>query len=179
MIVTICLVAESMSDGDTEALKLHVSVGDVTVEVEGTGEEVETWFEALRNDYLPPNSELPSKTSAQGGENETGSKQNVTEGKTLANFYNDAADPNKSETALLIGWYLAHENDESNFTPAEVQDAADTYQLSVGKNIPRDLKGHVSDGLLDPNAERNGNQAYKLTESGDEYVQNEILASHD
>lgn len=168
-----------MSNGDAEDLKLHVSVGDVTVEVEGSGEEVETWFEALRNDYLPPNSEMPSQSPTAGVENDAASKQNLTEGKTLANFYNEADDPNKSETALLVGWYLAHENGESNFTAAEVQEAANTYQLSIGKNIPRDLKGHVSDGFLDPNAERNGNQAYKLTESGNEYVQNEILASDD
>lgn len=168
-----------MSNDDTEDLKLHVSVGDVTVEVEGAGEEVETWFEALRNDYLPPNSEIPTQTSSDGGEEGPASKQNLTEGKTLANFYNEADDPNKSETALLIGWYLAHEKDESNFTAAEVDDAADTYQISVGKNIPRDLKRHVSNGLLDPNAVRNGNQAYKLTGEGDEYVQNEVLANDD
>lgn len=168
-----------MSNGDTEDLKLHVSVGDVTVEVEGSKEEVETWFEALRHDYLPPNSEIPSQTSDEGEDTETASKQNLTEGKTLANIYNEADDPNKSETALLIGWYLAHENAESKFTAAEVKDAAGTYQISVGENIPRDLKRHVSAGRLDPNAERDGDQAYKLTEAGDEYVQDEILASND
>ena len=98
-------------------------------------------------------------------------------GKTLANIYNEADDPNKSQTALLIGWYLAHENSESNFIAAEVKDEADTYQISVGKNIPRDLKRHVSAGRLDPNAERDGDQAYKLTEVGDEHVRNEILES--
>lgn len=48
---------------------------------------------------------------------------------------NEADDPNKSETVILIGWFPAREDSGSDFTPAEVEGEADKYQILVGKII--------------------------------------------
>jgi hypothetical protein len=172
-----------MSDGDTDSLHLHVRIGDITIEVEGPVDEAETWFEALRKDYLE---DLDGGTVQNAGSNSGSSDSSSSSGqqtddnrqeksRTLAEYYKNTDGLSKKDTALLTGWYLEKHEGQDDFTRPEVQDEAQSAKLKLGANVARDLGRQVKDGNLAEVDERDGNTAYHLTITGEDYVDEELL----
>lgn len=177
-----------MADSDedtTESLRLHVSIGNATVEVEGPAAEAETWFEALREDFLPEvdnttvettarqPSNNPDEASESGNSSENGSSR---KSRSLPEYYKKAGDIIKRDRALLVGWYLEYHEDEDDFTSKEVESRAQDAKIGLGKNVSRDLSKQVKEGRLDVVDQRKGSDAYHLTRSGEEYVQEDLLS---
>ncbi|RZH67990.1 hypothetical protein [Natrinema altunense] len=173
-----------MSEGEQsdDTLRLHVSVGDVTVEVEGTVDEAETWFEALREDYLtnidsnegqPSNSSSATNSDGSGSQVKTDGSQKKS--RTLAEFYQMVEDISKRDTALLTGWYLENQEGLSTFTKDDLRQKAKSAKLTLGKNVSRDLSNQIADGNLAEDGDQDGDQAYYVTLTGEEYIEEELL----
>ncbi|QLK26371.1 hypothetical protein HYG81_01760 [Natrinema zhouii] len=168
---------------EEEELYLHVSVGDVTVEVKGPLDEAETWFEALKEDHLTNldsravsghsngsesnNQDNPTSTRANGG-----AKQ---KNRTLTEFYQMTDGITKKDTAFLTGWYLEIQEGRDDFTRKEIEEKAKSAKLTLGANVGRDLNYKVEDGHLAEVGERDGDVTYHVTITGEEYVENELI----
>ncbi|UIP00405.1 hypothetical protein Hbl1158_03305 [Halobaculum sp. CBA1158] len=174
-------------DSDSESLRLHVSIGDVTVDVEGPVDEAETWFEGLREDYLSDVDTEAVQAAADGAgsvsqdtggksKNETGgSTASRTKTRSLTEFYKESDNPTKQERALIVGWYLEYHEDLDDFTSTEVEERAQDAKIGLGANVSRDLSNQAGNGRLEKVDEREGKDAYHLTLTGEEYVQEELL----
>ncbi|QKY18638.1 hypothetical protein [Halorubrum sp. CBA1229] len=173
-------------DEPPESLRLHVSIGNATVEVEGPAADAETWFEALREDFLPEVNTTTVETTASqpsnnpDGANESGSsssEDSVTDkARSLPEYYKIAGDIIKRDRALLVGWYLEYHEDTGDFTSKEVESRAQDAKIGLGQNVSRDLSKQVQEGRLDVVDQRDGSDAYHLTRSGEEYVQEDLLS---
>lgn len=177
-----------VGESDTEELHLRVSVGDITVEVEGPMDDAETWFESLREDYLSEVDVETLEAAADGSRsiasnptsdtaNPASSANSASSGKSrsLPEFYKTADDPTKRDSALIVGWYLEYHEDQDDFTKPEVEDRAQDAKISLGANVSRDLSDQVKDSNLEKVDERDGQDAYHLTLTGEEYVEGELL----
>jgi len=174
-------------ESESETLHLRVTVGDITVEVEGPTDDAETWFESLREDYLGEVDDETLEAAADGAgiaANGGGAQQvsgtdqsQAASGKSrsLAEYYKGATDMTKRDAALFVGWYLELHEGEDNFTKPEVEERAKDAKINLGKNVSRDLSNQVGDGHLQKVDERDGKDAYQLTLTGEDYVQDELL----
>ena len=174
-------------NSDTETLHLRVTVGDVTVEVEGPMDDAETWFESLREDYLGDVDDETLEAAANGSSeiandaptgqnsesNATGSR--IGKSRSLTEYYKQANNPTKRDAALIVGWYLEYHEEQSDFTKPEVEERAQDAKISLGANVSRDLSEQVSNSHLEKVDERDGQDAYHLTLTGEEYIEGELL----
>lgn len=169
------------SENEAEVLHLHVSIGGVTVEVEGPVDDAETWFEALREDYLgdidgavvPDQSPQPDESNRSVSQST--SSDSSEKNRTLAEFYQMTDGITKKDTALLTGWYIETHEGQDDFTKKEIDDKATSAKLTLGANLSRDLGYKVEDGHLAEVGERDDNTTYHTTISGEEYVKEELI----
>lgn len=177
-------MVEEPEDGN---LHLRVSIGDITIEAAGPVDEAESWFEALREDYL---SEVDAETleaaldgsdagtsTPETDSETTTSSASTSSGKSrsLTEYYKTADDPTKRDSALIVGWYLEYHENQDDFTRPEVEERAKDAKIGLGANVSRDLSNQVKDGHLEKVDERDGQDAYHLTLTGEEYVQGDLL----
>jgi hypothetical protein len=174
-------------DSQSESLRLHVSIGDVTINVEGPVDEAETWFEGLREDYLGDlDAEIvqaatdgagavSQATTGQLSPEPTSAASESAKTRSLTEFYREADDPTKQDSALIVGWYLEYHEGYSNFTPPEVEEKAQSAKISLGANLSRDLSSQVESGNIEKVDEREGNDAFHIALTGEEYVEEELL----
>lgn len=164
-----------------------MSIGDVTVEVEGPVDEAETWFESLREDYLDDidreaveaaangsgstteNPDAPQTDAPDAGPTTSGKSRSLTE------FYRSTDNPTKRDAALIVGWYLEYHEEQTDFTKPEIEEKAKDSKIGLGANVSRDLSKQVEEGHLEKVDERDGQDAYHLTLTGEEYVQEELI----
>lgn len=178
-----------MSDEpEEESLHLRVSIGDITIEVDGPVDEAETWFESLREDYLGDIDTETVEAAADGAgtaiettpiEQSSTSESvgsSTEKSRSLTEFYKQANDPTKRDAALLVGWYLECHERQSDFTRVEVEERATDAKISLGANVSRDLSKQVEEGNIAKVSERDGQDAYHLTLTGEDYVEAELLA---
>ena len=176
-----------VDDPDSESLRLHVSIGDVTIDVEGPVDEAETWLEGLREDYLSDvdSETIQAATDGAGSVSESPPNQprqqnstTTTSGKSrsLTEFYKGADDPTKKDAALIVGWYLEYHENKPDFTSSDIKETAQDAKISLGANVSRDLSKQVEGSHVEKVDEREGKDAYHLTITGEEYVQDDLLA---
>jgi len=176
-------------DSEPDDLHLRVSLGDVTVEVEGPVDVAETWFESLREDYLGGIDSEFVEAAANGGTtpgNGSSSTQFDTDhtpgtssakSRSLTEFYRTVDTPTKQDSALIVGWYLEYHQEQDNFTKSEIEEKAKDAKISLGANLSRDISNQVEDGHIERVSERDGQGAFHLTLSGEDYVTDELLNS--
>lgn len=168
---------------DGESLHLRVTVGEITIEVDGPVDEAETWFESLREDYLNDidpkalQQQLDKTENTDGGysEQQAGSPESETKTRTLTEFYRMADGITKKDSALLVGWYLEMKEGQEDFTKSEIEQTSQSAKVELGKNVGRDLGYKVGDGHLSQTGERDGDTSYHVTISGEEYVEGKLL----
>jgi len=178
------------TEEESEALHLRVSVGDITVEVEGPVDDAEVWFESLQEDYLDQIDDetlaaaanrsdvfTPGESQTQTSGSDTTESTSSSSGKSqsLPEYYKMVDNPTKKDSALLVGWYLEYQEEQSDFIGSEVKTRAQDAKISLGKNVPRDLSYQVEDGHMEKVDERDGQDAYHLTLTGEEYVEEELI----
>jgi len=177
-----------VENSENKDLHLRVSVGEITIEVDGPVDEAETWFESLRKDYLSDIDaaalEAASKNNTKAPPENPNSSQNPTsdstqtmagKSRTLTEYYREADNPTKRDTALIVGWYLECKEGQDDFTKPEVEQRATDAKITLGANVSRDLSKQVKDGYLAKVDERGGKDAYHLTLSGEDYIEDELL----
>lgn len=96
--------------------------------------------------------------------------------RSLQEYFVQASDATKRDAALIVGWYLEYQEDQSNFIKSEVENQARDAKVSLGANVSRDLSKQINEGHLMKVDKRDGQDAYHLTLTGEEYVERELLA---
>lgn len=96
--------------------------------------------------------------------------------RSLTEFYKQVDNPTKRDTALIVGWYLEYQEEQSDFTKPEIEARAQDAKISLGANVSRDLSKQVEESHLAKVDERDGQDAYHLTLTGEEYIKNEVLS---
>lgn len=159
---------------DTEPpLRLCVSVGETTVEVEGPVDTAREQFSALREEFLVETSrstKTNQNTQAESASSETRQKQ-----RSLGEFYQRVDNPTKQDTTLLTSWYSEQHDGLSDFTRTEIESTATDSKLTLGENVPRDIRNLVKKGYMAENDTRDGETTYIVTIDGEEYVEDELL----
>lgn len=175
-----------MNGEEIDSLHLHVSIGNVTIEVDGPVDDAETWFEALREDYLSDVDEetIQEQTTARNPDTSSteaagsaGTADTRNKSKSLTEFYRMSEGLSKKDTAFLTGWYLEYHEGQDDFTRPEIEETAQSAKLQLGKNVGRDLRRQVKDGHLEEVGEREGHAAYHVTLTGEEFVDDELFSS--
>jgi len=152
--------------------RIRVTVGEVTVEVEGAEEFVDERFADLEGEYL----DEPAPVEPTSGEGKSDSSGGFTpggsEGKplTLSEIGREINLPYKRDAALLVGWYLEHVEGMEEFTRSDIEDKAKESKVELGANVPRDISTLVERGLLVQIGERESSKTYYTTRTGEEYV---------
>jgi len=174
-------------ESENETLHLRVTVGDITVEAEGPIDDAETWFESLREDYLGDVDDETLEAVANGSGETAGdsptaqnpdpstASSGAGKSRSLTEYYKQADGPTKQDSALIVGWYLEYHEDQSDFTRPEIEERAQDAKISLGANVSRDLSNQVGNSHLEKVDERDGQDAYHLTLTGEDYVEGELL----
>lgn len=156
--------------------RIRVTVGEVTVEVEGAEEFVEERFAELEEEYLAE--PTPAEATPSEGESDSpgGFVPGGSEGKplTLSEIGRDINLPYKRDAALLVGWYLEHVEGMEEFTRSDIEEKAKESKVELGANVPRDISTLVERGLLVQIGERESSKTYYTTRTGEGYVLEEL-----
>ena len=157
------------------ALRLHVSVGETTVEVEGPANTTREQFSALREEFLIETGR--STETEQNSQTESATTETAQKQRSLGEFYQRVDNPTKQDTTILTGWYSEQYEGLSEFTQAEIENTATGSKLTLGADVPRDIRRLVKKGYMAENDTRDGEATYIVTIDGEEYVENELLNS--
>ncbi len=150
-----------------ENVTLKVSIGSFSVEVTGPAEFAEKKLEELISRYLTGARSLPS-----AGESPKPIPFLDTRGKKLspAEFLRRVAHGNQRDLALALAYYLEKFEGVPSFTTTELGELGRRTKYPFG-NVSDVVSKLVSRGLMMSAGEKEGQRAYALTASGEEYVE--------
>lgn len=144
---------------------IKLSMGSFAVEVTGPAEYAEKKVEELVGRYFGAGktniAETTSVTNALGA----GGKQ-----VSAAEFLRKVGHKNQTDRGLVLGYYLEHMKSQSNFTTSELGGLGIEVKQPF-TNISDIVSRLVSRGLMMSSGEKEGQRAYALTASGEEYVE--------
>lgn len=152
---------------------LKLSVGSFSVEVSGPAKYAEKKLEDLISKYLSGSIKSPSTDSATtsssshqqvGGKKKKGSAPEILRKVS-----------NQTDRALLLGYYLERMENQSSFTTGELASTGRTAKYSF-TNISDSVARLVSRGMMMSAGEKEGQRAYTLTATGEEYAENIITS---
>lgn len=144
---------------------LKLTIGSFSVEVSGPPEFAEKKLEELVARYLtsakPPGSESRTAPAALG-----------IDAKKLAptEFLKKTQASNQPDRAVALAYYLEKTEGKSSFTTSELGEIGRTAKYSFG-NVSDVVARLVARGLLMSAGEKEGQRAYAITASGEEYVE--------
>jgi hypothetical protein len=141
-----------------------------SVEVTGEAEYAEKKAEELAEKYLAYGRKAPNEqTPATGAEDRRGKKISAAE------FLRNTGHKNQTDRGLVLGFYLERMSNQQNFTTSEVGELGiQTKQPFT--NISDTVSRLVSRGLMMSSGEKDGQRAYALTATGEEYVKSMTAA---
>lgn len=157
---------------------IELSFGDISLGVSGPQEFVETQFNELYEthgfDTINVSRPDTSVSKVGSGIDEAESKpiKEPQIDESLNELLRDSEIKTGKDRALVVGWYLIACRGQDDITWSEVEEEASRSQVDLGENLTRDIRSNVKKGYLGPTGqERDGEDAYKVTKSGEEYLQ--------
>ena len=144
---------------------IKLSIGSFAVEVSGPAEYAEKKLEELVGRYFGA-----GKTAT--AEHAPAMSLLEQEGKKLsaAEFLRKVGHKNQTDRGLVLGYYLERMSSKPSFTTSELGELGiQTKQPFT--NISDIVSRLVSRGLMMSSGEKDGQRAYALTASGEEYVE--------
>lgn len=148
----------------------RMKIGDRELCVQGDREFVEGEFDSLLvrvfgesdlSSYVEPLRKSP--------EVETESP------RTLREFFDEKKPRTKLDSMLMIGYYIENVRGEEVFTRAELESYARKNKIVLGSNPTRDLNRLIAEkGLLERYGEKTGQEAFRMTMSGEKRVESEL-----
>lgn len=158
-----------MSDKDSQ---IEIKVGSKMLSVSGSEDFVEEHFFDLYEEHEFEDVQAAHSGSSSPEDHSTSDKEDIREiGKTLNEYLADSEVSTKQDNALVTGWYIEQVKGQNDFTPSEVQEEADSAKVPLGVKLKRDLDENVQKGYLHSPGERNGEERYWVTDSGEEYLE--------
>jgi hypothetical protein len=148
---------------------LKLSLGSFSVEVSGPEEYVDRRFEELMTRYL--SGTRPGATDVASASTETPTAATLA-GKRMspAEFIKKANPKNQSDQAMVLAYYLEKVRTTSSFTSTEIAELAREIKRPFAN--ASDLVAKLSArGLMMSAGDKEGQRAYAVTASGEEYVE--------
>lgn len=153
---------------------IELRIGDVGLSVSGSEDFVEEHFYDLYEKHGFDEAELSGvdilSTDVQdkpSGKDEKGER----EGKTVNEYLANSGASTKQDNALVIGWYLENVKGYDDFTPSEVKEEGDASKVPLGVKLKRDLDNNVQKGHLHSPGQRDGEDTYWVTDTGEKYLE--------
>jgi len=150
---------------------LKLTVGAFSVEVTGPQEYAEKKLQELIAQYLSPARPSASEARAAPVALETGGKK-----LAAAEFLRRVAVKNQPDRALALAFYLENVERMASFTTGELADKGREAKYPFG-NISDVVGKLAARGLVMSAGEKDGQRAYALTASGEQYVESMVEAA--
>ncbi len=152
-------------------ITIKLTIGAFSVEVSGPQEYAEKKLQELVAQYL-------SSTRASAAEPRTAPISLEPGGKKLApsEFLRKVSPKNQPDRALVLAYYLEKVDGQSSFTTGELADKAREAKSPFG-NVSDVVGKLAARGLMMSAGEKEGQRAYALTASGEEYVESMVEPS--
>lgn len=144
---------------------IKLTIANFSVEVTGSPEYAEKKVEELADRYLSCGNRTPSEgTPVANLLAHSGKKVSAAE------FLRGAGHKNQTDRGIILGYYLERLNSQPSFTTSELGELGiQTKQPFT--NISDIVSRLASRGLMMRSGDKEGQKAYSLTASGEEYVQ--------
>jgi hypothetical protein len=135
-----------------------------SVEVTGEPDYAEKKVEELADRFFSYGSKVATEQAPATGASEQSGKK-----ISAAEFLRNTGHKNQTDRGLVLGFYLERMNNQQSFTTSEVGElGVQTKQPFT--NISDTVSRLVSRGLMMSSGEKDGQRAYALTATGEEYV---------
>lgn len=144
---------------------LKLTLGNFSVEVTGPAEYAEKKLEELVNKYVGAGRQLPPEEKRLPVKTEKAGKK-----LTATEFLKQVAHKTQYERAMVLGYYLEQMKAQESFLTTEVGQLGREAKRPFG-NISDIVSKLVSRGLMMSAGDKEGQRAYTLTASGEEYVE--------
>jgi hypothetical protein len=149
---------------------IKLAIAHFSVEVTGPSEYVEKKLEELVGRYYSFGGTVPAQSTIVAGPVEPGGKK-----LSAAEFLRKTGHKNQTDRGLVLGYYLERMNSQQSFTTSELGDLGiQTKQPFT--NISDTVARLASRGLMMSSGDKEGQRAYALTASGEEYVESMMAA---
>ena len=144
---------------------LKLTLGNFSVEVTGPAEYAEKKLEELIGRYLSSAKPLPVDSRPTAIDLEK-------EGKKLAanEFLRKVGHKNQPDRAMALAYYMEKVEKQQSFTTTGLGELGTSTKYPFG-NISDVVSKLVSRGLMMSAGDKEGQRAYALTASGEEYVE--------
>jgi hypothetical protein len=151
---------------------LKLTIGTFSVEVSGPSDYADKKLEELVGRYLTSSGKTAmADSSMPGPAADKGGKQ-----MSAAEFIKKANVKNQIDRGIALAYYLEHKRSQSNFTSSEIGDLGRETKYPF-TNISDNVARLVARGLMMSAGEKDGQRAYALTASGEEYVDSMLTSS--
>lgn len=155
---------------------IELSVGGFSLSVSGSQEFVEDQFFKLYEDYDVEelnHSGMGGSTVEEAENKGEREKTAKGDGKTINEYLADSGASTKQDNALVVGWYLEYIEGQEDFTASEVEAKGKKEKVPLGSRVKRDLNENAKKGYLHSPDQRDGEDTYWVTDSGEEYLGDE------
>jgi len=150
-----------------ENVTLKLTIGPFSAEVSGPPEYAEKKLEELVGRYLSNSIKAPGIESGSA----PSSVLQVSEGKKKRSPSEVAKRAgNQTDRALLLGYYMEKVSGQPSFTTNDIRTLGSEAKYSF-TNISDSVAGLVRRGLMMSAGDKDGNRAYTLTATGEEYAE--------
>jgi hypothetical protein len=143
---------------------LKLAIGNFATELTGPSEYVDKKFEDIVTRFLTGTKKNLAESSI--------SAQDAPAGKQLSasEFVRSPKVNSQADVALLLGYFMEHHQALKSFTSSELADMANATKRPFGN--PSDTVAKLTGrGMLMSAGDKEGQRAYALTASGEEYVE--------
>jgi len=149
---------------------IKLAIGSFTVEVTGPRQYAESKLEELVGRYLSSSTRPSTSESAPRiALEQQGKKTSPSE------FLKKLKGTNQTDRAIALGYYLERMDSQSNFNTTELRNLGKAAKHPF-TNVSDSVARLVARGLMMSAGEKDGQRAYALTASGEEYIES-MLAS--
>jgi hypothetical protein len=149
---------------------IRLAMAHFSVEVTAPAEYAEKKLEELVDRYYSYGGTVPTQDTAVASPLEQGGKR-----LSAAEFLRKTGHKNQTDRGLVLGYYLERMNGQQNFTTSELGDLG-TQTKQPFTNISDTVARLASRGLMMNSGDKEGQRAYALTASGEEYVESMMTA---
>ena len=147
---------------------IKLGIGSFTVEVTGPAEYAEKKVEELVGRYLGAGKTATIEQTSAPNPLEQGGKR-----LSAAEFLRKVGHKNQTDRGLILGYYLERMTSQPSFTTSELGELG-VQTKQPFSNISDIVSRLVSRGLMMNSGDKEGQRAYSLTASGEEYVESTI-----
>jgi len=148
-------------------VSLKLSIGDFSVEVSGPEKYAEKKLEDLVAKYLSGSIKTAAEAGASAPSTQAGGRKKRSPSELLKHA------SNQTDRALLLGYYAEKIESQSSFTTTELGTLGKQAKYSF-TNISDSVARLVARGLMMSAGEKEGQRAYTLTATGEDFAESVI-----